>query len=204
MRVIVLGIVILAKLLQEENRLLLILVMLSGIVILLRLLQPEKTDSPRLVKPFGNIMLVKLLHPLNALALIVVKVLGRVIFFKAVQPEKVLALSRVQVGIAALVSLVHPENIPEPVKSMLFGIITLVKPVFANAFAPIVVTLSGIITFSNFPQSKKAEAPIVVTLLENVTLVKFEHLSNVPHSHGYMLLSPTVVMPSGIITSTKL
>ena len=62
MLVTLLGIVMLAKLLQPENAELPMLVTLFGMTMLVKLLQPENISHSILVTLFGMIMLVKLLQ----------------------------------------------------------------------------------------------------------------------------------------------
>ena len=59
----------------------------------------------------------------------------------------------------------QPENEYAPIEVTLSGIVILVKPQLLNANSPIEVTLFGIVTLVKSKQLSNADSPIVVTIL---------------------------------------
>ena len=73
-----------------------------------------------------------------------------------------------------IVTLVRPLqslNAEAPMLVTLSGIVTLVRPQFENAYSQMLVTLLGIVTLVR-PQFENAPSPMLVTLLGIVTLVR--------------------------------
>ena len=73
--------------------------------------------------------------------------------------------------IVTFVTLLQLLNADIPMLVTLPGIVTLVKPLSANAYAPMLVTLFGIVTLVR-PLNSNAYPPMLVTLSGIVTLVK--------------------------------
>ena len=70
-------------------------------------------------------------------------------------------------------------NVPTPIVLTELPIVTDVSPEFWNAYSPILVTESGIVTDVNAEQPENAESPILVTILPIVTLDKVVGLGTV-------------------------
>lgn len=77
-------------------------------------------------------------------------------------------------GIVILVKLMQPLN--ESLSVVMFGTVTFVNPVYANAPPFIVVTELGIVALVNFTDPKNAKAPIVLTEFGITMLVKPEYI----------------------------
>ncbi len=92
--------------------------------------------------------------------------------------------------------LLQPRNAKCPISVTPLPIVTLLRPLhLSNAYASILVTLSGIVTFFNFLQKENAPYPILVTPLPIFKFFRFLHPLNAPPQMSVTL--------SGIVTLVK-
>ena len=86
-----------------------------------------------------------------------------------------------------LVRLLQSSNAYFPIVVTLSGIVTLVRLLqFSNAYSPILVTLSGIVTLVRLLQPENAFSPIVVTLSGIVYSVAPQPIAN-------ELITPSII-----------
>ncbi len=155
---------------QPDNALPPMLVALAGIEIADKLEQFANALSPILLTPDGTDIVLKLLHPENALLPILVIPAEIAMLVKERHPLKVEAgIAEIEACILTELNPLQPENTPLPILVTLPGTVTFASAVqFANAPSPMLVTLPGMLTLLiGLPAN--AFAPIDVTLEGIVT-----------------------------------
>ena len=112
-------------------------------------------------------------------------------------------IATMKISVAALMTpawllgkLVQLMNATTPMLVTLSGIVTLFRPVLANAWDSMRVMLGGIVTLSSLLQRENAEYPMLVTLFGMVTFVRLAHPVNA--------CRPMLVMLPGMATPVRL
>ena len=112
---------------------------LSGIVTLVRLLQSRNAESPMLVTLFGIVTLVRLLHPESAESSMLITPFG-ILYLFSVFPSGYLCST-----VLSLLNKTPSSEVYVVLPSATWIAVKLLQQ--KNASSPMLVTLSGIVTF---------------------------------------------------------